>query len=103
MDQFNFIAQHPRVEELLQLCEMVLKYVPESEKGPLISAMREFENFGVPTLWSAADVDKGNEFGLTEDEKREVICRFIDDYECKESDWSAIGQHACNVQAERDC
>jgi len=101
MEQFNFLPQSSSVEGLLNSCMAALQYVPEPEKSVLVKALREFENFGSPALWSPSDVDAGEEYGLTEGEKREAIGRFIEDYECKESDWMAIDGHARDVLAER--
>ena len=101
MESFNFIPQAPAVEGLLNACLSALTYMPESEKSALIKAMREFENFGSPALWSSADVDTDEDYGLTEGEKREAIGRFIQGYECKEADWMPIEGHARDVLAER--
>jgi hypothetical protein len=101
MEHFNFLPQSSSVEGLLNSCMAALQYVPEPEKSVLAKAMREFENFGSPALWSPSDVDAGEEYGLTEGEKREAIGRFIENYECKESDWMAIDGHARDVLAER--
>lgn len=63
--------------------------------------MRNFEKYGVPTLWSSSDVDEDGEYGLTEGEKREAISRYIQGYECNESDRMNIDGHARDVLEER--
>lgn len=52
MEHFNFLPQSSSVEGLLNSCMAALQYVPEPEKSVLAKAMREFENFGSPALWS---------------------------------------------------
>lgn len=101
MEHFDFLPQSASVDGLLKACLSALPYVPEPEKNALAQAMREFETFGSPALWSAADVDTAGDYSLTEEEKREAIGRFIQNYECKESDWMAIDGHARDVQSER--
>lgn len=101
MESFNFLPQSSAVERLLNACRAMLTYLPASETIILVAAMREFENFGAPVLWSAADVDTDEVYGLSEGEKREAMGRFIQGYECKESDWLVIDGHARDVLAER--
>ncbi len=101
MEIFNFLPQSPAIERLLNACRSALAYLPESEKHTLVEAMREFEHFGSPALWSSVDVDADEAYDLSEGEKREAIGRFIQDYECKAADWMAIDAHARDVLAER--
>lgn len=101
MENFKFLPQSSAVNDLLNSCLAVLPCVSEPEKSALVTAMREFETFGCPSLWSASDVDGENEYELTEGEKRDAIARFIEQYECKESDWMAIDGHARDVLSER--
>jgi len=101
MEHFNFLPQSSSVESLLKSCMAALQHVPEPEKSDLVKAMREFENFGSTALWSASDVDNEGQYGLTEGEKREAIGRFIEGYECKDADWTAIDGHASDVLAAR--
>jgi hypothetical protein len=98
---FDFMPQSSSVEGLLNACMAAMPHLPATEKGVLEKAMREFETFGSPALWSPSDVDNGDDLGLTDGEKREAIGRFIQDYECKESDWMAIDEHARDVLNER--
>jgi hypothetical protein len=98
---FNFMPQSSSVEDLLNACMAAMPHLPDPERTVLEKALREFENFGSPAFWSSSDVDNGDEMGLTEGEKRQAIARFIQDYECKESDWTAIDRHARDVLAER--
>lgn len=100
MEQFNFLPQSHSIESLLKACKSALPYVPEPEKGALVQAMREFETFGGPTLWSAADVEAQEEMPLTAGERREALCRFLQNYERKESDWM-LDMHARSVLTER--
>ena len=101
MEPFSFLPQSPAIERLLNACQSALAYLPESEKHTLIAAMREFEHFGSPALWSSADVDTDEAYDLSEGEKREAIGRFIQGYACKTADWMAIEAHARDVLAER--
>lgn len=101
MEIFTFMSQSSSVEGLLNACMAALPRIPYPEKTVLVKAMREFENFGAPVLWSSSDVDSDDDYGLTEWEKREAIERFISGYECKESDWLAIDVHARDVKSER--
>ena len=95
---FNFMPQCQAVEDLLNACLAVLPYALAPERAVLTQALKEFEMFGVPTMWSANDVPEE----LTLGERRKVIEWFISDYECKDSDWTAIGRHAQAVLAERE-
>lgn len=98
---FDFLSQADTVQDLLNACIAALPFLPKDEKEVMIRSMKEFEQYGSPTLWSPNDVDANDEYALTEGEKREAICRFIDGYECQESDWMAIDTHARNVREER--
>ena len=98
--QFKFMPQSASVNGLLNACIAAMPHLPSLEKDVLEKAMREFETYGVPVLWSAEDVDDGD-YGLTNGEKREAIARFIQDYECKDADWLVINGHARDVLAER--
>jgi hypothetical protein len=95
---FNFMPQCQAVKDLLNACLAVLPHAPAPERAALTQALKEFETFGAPTMWSADDVTKN----LTPGERRKAIEWFIADYECKDSDWIAIGQHADAVLAERE-
>jgi len=101
MESYNFFPQSSSVQGLLNACLAILPLVQEPEKSVLINAMREFELFGCPTLWSASDVDSEDTHGLTEGEKRDAICRFLEGYDLKEQDWIAIDGYARGVLAER--
>lgn len=98
--QFNFMPQSATVSMLLNACVAAMPHLPSTEKDALEKALREFETFGVPVLWSADDADDGD-YGLTKGEKREAIARFIQDYEVTDHDWMTIGRHARDVLAER--
>jgi len=87
---FNFMVQSDEVEKLLLQAQALVERLPAEETENLVTAMRVFEKYGVPTLWSPDDADPDGSLGLTEDEKRSVICNFIDGYERAEDDWLVI-------------
>ena len=96
---FDFLPQSDCVEALLDACVEALPHVPAAQKGALIESLRRFEIFTAPTLWSAADVNDA--LGLTEDEKRQCIASFSENYECKQADWDAIEQCARKIVENR--
>lgn len=102
MTQFNFMEQTARVETLLKACVEALPHIVSAEaSGQMEAALREFERFGAPTLWSASDADSSSEYGLTPGERREAVGRFIQEYELHETDWMALDKCARDVLEER--
>ena len=91
---FDFMEQTSVVSNLLNACLAALPYIPEPEKAVMIEALENFETFGVPIAWSEIDVDPEDTLGLSQDEKRHVIAEFIENYDCKESDWEDISRIA---------
>lgn len=98
MDQFKFAAQHKRIDALLTAAVSALPHLPEAEKTKLSTALKEFETFSCPVLWSARDVAGA----LTSGERDEVLGRFVDDYDCKQSDWDELSKLADEVLSERE-
>lgn len=96
---FNFLPQTDGVQGLLNSCLAALPHIPEPEKGVMISALREFEVFTAPTMWSAQDVD--DDFGLTDEEKVQCIAMYSESYKCQQSDWNAIEECARQILRER--
>ena len=70
---FDFMEQTCIVKSLLNACLATLPHIPEPEKSVMVKALKEFETYGAPTMWSAIDVDPENTLGLDQDEKRQVI------------------------------
>jgi len=97
---FNFLPQCYVVERLLNACVAAIPNLPPRAKNELSQTLREFENFASPTLWGPADVDQ--EYGLTDEEKREVIARFVNRYACAPQDWDMIGALSNEVRTERE-
>lgn len=85
--KFEFLPQHSMVEDILSACVVACLRLGGEEARALEKAMRPFENFACPVLWSPNDVDDDGELGLTDAEKASVICKFITSYEIKEADW----------------
>jgi len=98
---FDFMPQASTVTSLLNACIAALPQMPEPEKTVMVQALREFENFGVPTLWSPSDADADESLGLTMEEKREVISRFLQDHRCNDADWCQIEKLGADVLSER--
>ncbi len=98
---FDFLPQASSIRTLLDACIKVLPSVPEQDKALLVAAMRQFEECGTSILWSIMDVDEKDDHGLTDEEKRETITRFIKGQECSDFDWTDIDMYAREVVAER--
>lgn len=99
---FDFLPQASSIRTLLDACIKVLPSVPEQDKALLVAAMREFEECGTTILWSIMDVDEKDDHGLTDEEKRETITRFIKGQECSDFDWTDIDMYAREVVDERN-
>lgn len=99
----DFLSQSEPVERLLNTCLSVIPSLSEKEKLLLVDAMREF-NDGCSSciVWSPMDVDLHDMYGLTEEEKREAISRFVRGQECSDFDWTDIDMHASDVVSERN-
>ena len=49
---FDFMAQNQIVENLLNACVAALAHLPEPEKFTMVEALKDFETFGAPVMWS---------------------------------------------------
>ena len=98
---FDFMAQNQIVENLLNACVAALAHLPEPEKFTMVEALKDFETFGAPVMWSHYDLDPGDELELSQDEKRQVIEEFIESYECKDADWNDISGRAKDFSASK--
>jgi len=74
---FNFRWQCGPVSCLLSVCVALFPELSAESARTLEEALREFEDFGVPSALSIADVDTDDEHGLSEDQKRVVVDRFV--------------------------
>lgn len=101
MEPFNFMPQTASVEKLLLASQAALAHLPANERPALVAALRQFESVAAPTTWSMADVHAITDSPLTDGEKAQVLARFVENYECTESDWMALETQARNVLAER--
>lgn len=98
---FDFLEQAPIVQDLLNASVAALPRLPQAERDVLVTALRQFETFGVPTLWSPNDVMDVDDVELTHLEKRDAIGRFLENYEIRQQDWDAIESRANDVLSER--
>ncbi len=98
---FDFLPQPSPVVRLLDTCIKVIPCLPEKEKLLLIKYVREFNDCGSYIVWSPMDVDQDDKYGLTAEEKREAISRFISNQGCSDSDWIDIDKYAREVVSER--
>lgn len=99
---FAFLPQCDIVDNLLKACVGLLATSPESApRDHLIDALRLFEVYVAATMWGLDDVDQCKSLGLSADEKREAVGRFVESYMCADADWTALDLHARRVAAER--
>jgi hypothetical protein len=98
---FNFRWQCGPVSRLLDVCVRLLPGLPTDAAGKLEEVLRDFEQFGVPTAWSVADVDMDDEHGLSDEQKRAVIDRFAKrSADASDSDWSMLSMIVDEVVEE---
>jgi hypothetical protein len=96
---FEFQAQHPLVADVLDAGVRVLGAIPAGrERTRLENALRVFETFAVPGVVEAQDITQVDEsFAvMSVDEQRQVLRRFVDDYDYPESERTYL-----RIQAER--
>lgn len=96
---FEFQAQHPLVADVLDGAAGALRVMPAGpERTRLERALRAFETFAVPGVVEAQDIVQVDEAfaAMSADEHRQVLQRFVDDYDYPESERTYL-----RVQAER--
>lgn len=90
MEKFEFLNQCDYVGNLLAVCVKVLPELSPELQKELAEVLRPFEDFTVPTMWGIGDVDGDSEYDLDDDDKRNILNSFTDNYECKDAEWYAI-------------
>ncbi len=99
-NRFDFLEQHHLIDDLLNVCCDTMPHLPPVLWARMMAAMSPFMVFAVPVLWGLGDADQDN-LGLTNEEKAEVLRRFVCTYECNEADWEALRQISQDVLRER--
>ena len=77
MSELNFLPQEKSVQKLLDACVGVLDMVPNYKRQELVSALQPFQSVSAVATWPADAIDPEKEFGLTQDQKREVMSEYI--------------------------
>jgi len=94
-NRFEFLEQHHLIDELLTVCCDAMEHLPPELWARMTAALAPFMTFVVPVLWGIQDADSG--YNLTQEEREEVLRRFVVTYECTDSDWEALKQIAQDV------
>lgn len=99
----DFMPHHYAIEKLLIAALDAIQYIPVESvvHAKLSLAINSFKTFTTSNCagWSEDDVPEsvtidGKEVKLTESERKNAICRFTQNFEISDQDWSWINSYA---------
>lgn len=96
---FDFRSQTYSVNQLLEAAVNVLPHLPEAQRVTLEHALERFETTCVPTAWTVEDI---SHFALSEDEAKDALDAFYEDYEIDDRDQERLMDAATRIAKERD-